>query len=193
MARAAVRKENSHGKLGGYGSPLHLAGRFFESLVPVGPSRDKQAWALGHLTEKEGQLFSAMGGPDRRHAVGVAERAIQAAEAGRGTGLPDGFVAAALLHDVGKLEAHLGVLGRVAATVLALVSGRRSIASWAHEGGMKGRMGRYVTHDQIGATALERAGSDPLVVSWAREHHLPEARWSVDPLLGRLLKDADGD
>lgn len=194
VARKAGGGGRTRAKLSGYGSPLHLAGRFFESLLPFGPPPDEQTWALGQLSDQEAGLFRALSGADRRHAVGVARRALSAA--GRTTGIgevPAGFVAAALLHDVGKLEARLGVLGRVAATLLALVLGRAKVASWAEERGLKGRMGRYVTHDQIGALALERAGSDPLVVGWAREHHLPEDRWSVDPVLGAILKEADGD
>jgi hypothetical protein len=37
------------------------------------------------------------------------------------------------------------------------------------------------------------AGSDPLTVAWTREHHRPEAEWTVDPDLGAALKAADDD
>ena len=64
---------------------------------------------------------------------------------------------------------------------------RLSIRDW------QARIGRYLTHDSIGARMLEGAGSDALTVSWAREHHLPESRWSVERRLGQALKEADGD
>jgi hypothetical protein len=50
-----------------------------------------------------------------------------------------------------------------------------------------------VTHDRLGGELLAEADSDPLVVSWARQHHLPPADWSVDPRLGEVLKRGDND
>jgi hypothetical protein len=58
---------------------------------------------------------------------------------------------------------------------------------------LQSRMGRYLMHDSIGAKLLEEAGSDSLTIRWAREHHLPETRWSVERDFGRALKEADGD
>ena len=37
------------------------------------------------------------------------------------------------------------------------------------------------------------AGSDPLTVAWAREHHLPADEWTIDPELAQALHDADDD
>jgi len=37
------------------------------------------------------------------------------------------------------------------------------------------------------------AGSDPLTVTWAREHHLPADRWTVPAAVGAALKAADDD
>jgi hypothetical protein len=54
-------------------------------------------------------------------------------------------------------------------------------------------MGRYVSHDRIGAVLLAGAGSDPLTVAWAAQHHLEPARWDVPPEVGVLLKAADDD
>lgn len=54
-------------------------------------------------------------------------------------------------------------------------------------------MGRYLMHDSIGARLLEDVGSDVLTITWAREHHRPESRWSVERHLGHVLKEADGD
>ena len=42
------------------------------------------------------------------------------------------------------------------------------------------RIGLYLRHDGVGAELLDRAGSDPLTVAWAGEHHRPPERWSVD-------------
>ncbi len=96
-------------------------------------------------------------------------------------------VAAALLHDVGKVEAGLGTLARVPATLVGLVAGRERASSG------RGRVARYLRHDAIGAELLTAAGADALTVAWAREHHLPADRWSIGPALGAALKAADGD
>jgi hypothetical protein len=96
-------------------------------------------------------------------------------------------MAAALLHDVGKIEAGLGTFGRVGATVLALAAGRQRATGWP------GPVGRYLSHDARGASLLALAGSDPLTVAWAREHHLPAAQWTVPLPVGEALKAADDD
>lgn len=202
----------------GFGSVVHLAGRFLSSLSPVGPSKEAEAWAKGYLSASEAGLFDSMSAPDRRHAIDVARTAIDLAEreppaAGERT-VARGFVAAALLHDVGKTEARLGTFGRVVATVLALVLGRSRVVAWSGlpqeardgatatqsnrrpepaGGGLKEQMGRYLAHDRLGAGLLSSAGSEAITIDWAREHHLPESRWTVEPSLGRVLKTADGD
>ena len=38
---------------------------------------------------------------------------------------------------------------------------------------------------------LARTGSDPLTIAWAREHHSPEAAWSVPVEVGRALRAGD--
>jgi hypothetical protein len=185
----------------GFGSWLHLVSRFFSSLVPVGPRPSSQSWALEQLNPGERSLYLSMNGPDRRHAVAVARRALRLA--GSRTRLPrsqpDGFVAAALLHDVGKSAARLGTFGRVLATISVLIVGRERVLGWeepARSGRLARhglRLARYIQHDRIGAGLLEQAGSSPLTVAWAREHHMPEQRWTVDEHVARCLKEADGD
>jgi hypothetical protein len=139
-------------------------------------------------------VWVRMSGPDRRHAVAVAHRAAGALGHPDGAGVSKAAIAAALLHDCGKVESGFGTFARVAATVVAIGEGRERVAGWAGgTSGLRRRFGLYVTHDQIGARILEEAGSDPLVVAWAGEHHLPPERWSVAPDLGRILKDADDD
>ena len=150
------------------------------ALDPRGPSTADRAWVLDHLLPSEAVLWSRMSGPDRRHAVGVALDVVTVL--GPGTERP--VVAAALLHDVGKVEAGLGTFARVPATMLGLLGGR---TRW------RGRLGTYLRHDQVGAELLRAASSDPLTVAWAAEHHLPPERWTVPADLARVLKAADGD
>jgi hypothetical protein len=149
----------------------HLARRFFGSLRRGAPA--EEAWAESVLLPGERALWRRMSDADRRHAVGVA---LTIGEA------PREVLAAALLHDVGKIDSGLGTFARVGATLLGTVT-----RSWG------GRIGSYLHHDELGAALLRDAGSDPLTVTWAREHHLPEERWTVPLDVGRALEAADDD
>ena len=44
-------------------------------------------------------------------------------------------------------------------------------AEWSKAGGITRRVGLYLRHDELGADMLSLAGSDPLTVTWARQHH----------------------
>lgn len=103
-----------------------------------------------------------------------------------GADAPRPVLAAALLHDVGKIDAGIGTLARVPATLLGLVA-RQRVASG------NGRVARYLRHDEIGGRMLEDAGSDPLTSAWAAEHHLPSERWTLPRPIADALKVADGD
>lgn len=150
---------------------VHLARRFLGSLRRGGPA--DESWAVAQLTPGERALWRRMSDADRRHAVDVAHAV--------GDDRPRPVLAAALLHDVGKIESGLGTFGRVGATLLGFAGRER----WG------GRVGRYLRHDELGARILEAAGSDPLTVAWAREHHLPRERWTVPVDVGDALKAAD--
>jgi len=121
-----------------------------------------------------------MSGPDQRHALAVAR--LVADELGADGDRP--VLAAALLHDVGKVVSGLGTFARVGATLLGVASRRR----WR-----RGRIGAYLRHDQLGADLLAAAGSHPLTIAWAREHHLPASRWTVPARQAHALKAADDD
>lgn len=160
----------------------HLATRFVESLWPAPPSAEDDAWAEAQLGEGEVALWRRMRGFDRRHAVGVARRLLVT--------LPDAqrpVVAAALLHDVGKVDSDYGVSGRVVATVWKSVRGAATVAAGS------GRVARYVNHPAIGEQLLADAAADSLTSAWAAQHHLPERAWTVPMEVGRALKDADDD
>ena len=165
------------------GHALHLARRFFGALDPRGPAPADEAWVERLLGAGELALWRRMSGPDRRHAVGVA-RDVQR-RLGPSTASPP-VLAAALLHDVGKVDPGLGTLARVPATVIGLVARERVAAG-------DGRIARYLRHDAIGAELLAAAGADHLTVAWAREHHLSPERWTVPPEVAAALKAADDD
>ena len=170
-------------RLGPLAHFAHLARRFAGSLSPRPPGRDDEAWVAGVLSPGEQALWRQMSAPDRRHGVGVA-RAVASALGPEAT---RAVLAAALLHDVGKVESRLGTFGRVGATVWASLRGRERAASGT------GRVARYLRHDVLGAALLAAVGSDSLTVTWAAEHHLSERQWSLPVPIAAALKASDDD
>jgi hypothetical protein len=174
--------------------PVHRARRFGRSLVSSAPAPEDEDWARGHLSADEAAVFARLSPTDRRHSIAVA-RAVAAHldRIGLDEGDPDAawVLTAALTHDVGKSVAGLGTYGRVVATLSGWVGGRDMAEHWADTRGFTRRVGLYLQYERLGADLLALAGSDPRVVAWAAEHHLPEEDWSVPVEAGRLLADAD--
>jgi hypothetical protein len=167
----------------------HLSKRFFGSLVPGGPNPTDVAWVEGVLSPAELQLWTRMYGPDRRHSVQVArdvERRL-----GHEATAP--ILAAALLHDIGKLDSRLRTFGRVVATLTIKTAGRDEVLRWQRASGLHRRIALYARHPELGAQMLTLAGSDALTVTWTREHHLPQEDWSVPPEVADVLDACDND
>ena len=170
---------------------VHLTKRFLGSLRPGGPGADAATWVAGVLSDAELALWWQMSGPDRRHSYQVArdvERAL-------GHEATPPVLAAALLHDIGKLDAGLRTYGRVVATLSGAVAGHEMANLWVTRDGFTRRVGLYLLHPNSGADMLELAGSDPLTVAWTREHHLPEDQWTgkVPRHIAEVLKACDDD
>jgi len=171
------------------GGTTHLVRRFFGSLKPGGPAEADRAWVEATLSEAEYGLWRRMSGPDRRHSVQVGrdvERML-----GNEATVP--VLAAALLHDVGKIDADLGTWGRVIATLSAKVAGRDAAKLWIKSNGFTRKVGLYLHHPEVGADMLELAGSDPLTVSWTEEHHRPPEEWTLPANITAALTAADND
>src|SRR5260370_33053688 len=100
----------------------HITRRFFGALRTGGPPARDAEWVSEVLEPAELELWRRMPGHDRRPAVGVARR-VDAALASTDQAGERGWLAAALLHDIGKLDAHLGVIGRVGATLAGAAAG----------------------------------------------------------------------
>ncbi len=169
--------------------PLHLIRRFFGSLLPGGPKASDIAWIRSTLSDAEFRLWARMYGPDRRHSSAVA-RGV-ATRLGNLATPP--VLAAALLHDVGKLDSGLRTWGRVVATLSARVAGRDTAALWRKSTGFTRSVGLYLHHPELGGDMLELAGSDPLTVAWAREHHSAPEEWTVEHHIAEVLHDVDDD
>src|SRR4051794_35584601 len=130
-----------------------------------------------------------MSGPDRRHAAAVARRV----ERSLGHEATRPVLAAALLHDVGKIESGLGTYGRVIATLCGMIVGREHAQLWMRSRGFTRRVGMYLLHPELGGDLLGIAGSDPLTETWTREHHKPVEQWTIDPAVAHVLKACDDD
>lgn len=167
----------------------HLVGRFFGAVLPIGPRPDDRTWACDQLLPPEQDLWHQMSATDRRHAAGVARRV----QASLGKQATRPVLAAALLHDCGKTISGLGTYGRVVATLSAELVGHDKVIARGATRGFTRRMGLYLEHPRLGGELLGQAGSAPLTVAWATEHHLPPEDWTVPPALGQALKDADDD
>jgi predicted HD phosphohydrolase len=134
--------------MSGAGHVVHLVRRFAGSLSRRPPDADDERWAMSFMTEGEASLWRRMPNVDRRHALEVARRfVVNRPEAS------DDEVAAACLHDVGKIESRLGTSGRVIATVV---------------GPRTARFRLYHDHEEIGARWLEALGSSAATVSLIR-------------------------
>lgn len=169
----------------------HLISRFFGSLRPGGPSPADRRWVEQQLLPTEFAIWSGLPGPDRRHSVAVAHRVTGML----GDRAVPAVLAAALLHDSGKTVSGLRTPGRVAATLVGSVLGRdRTRAeAWCERSRPLRRIGQYWLHPELGADLLEAAGSDPLTVTWTREHHLPPTACTIDPVVADALRNADDD
>ncbi|HEY5876550.1 MAG TPA: hypothetical protein VIT64_14690 [Ilumatobacteraceae bacterium] len=150
----------------------HLVRRFAGSLSRRPPSPDDCAWAMGSLLPGEADLWGQLSVQDQRHSIEVAHRFVA------GSALLPGRaeVAAALLHDIGKIDSGLGTFGRVAATLWGALGGAR-----AERG--SGRIGRYLRHEAIGAELLVEVGSE------ARTLELVAGRADpADPVVAALAR-----
>jgi hypothetical protein len=165
----------------------HLARRFFGASRPGPPSRREQAWVAEVLSPAELALWNRMPNHDRRHAAAVARR-VQASLEGTTAAGDSRWLAAALLHDVGKLDSGLGVCGRVIATLATAAAGRDTAELWTAKRGFTRRVGLYAQYPRLGADMIRVAGGTEEAALWAAAHHTPDT-WPSLPI-PRVVVDA---
>ncbi len=154
----------------------HLSRRFVGALSRTPPPAAEREWAAAVLGPRVYEQWARTPAHDQRHALGVA-RDVEARLAGTEHAGDDRWTAAALLHDIGKLDARLGVYGRVAATVSGAVAGRDMADAWSERSGFTRRVGLYLRHPELGADRIRLAGGPEEAARWAAAHHTPGA-WS---------------
>jgi putative nucleotidyltransferase with HDIG domain len=156
---------------------LHLVRRFFDvararRLSPA-EQRIVSAWLCNTA---ESAAFWDQSVPDQRHAFRAARFVAEERPHDREV------IRAALLHDVGKRHAHLGIVGRSVAGACRSLG----IPTW-------GRVRAYLEHGELGARELEGAGSSDLVVNFARHHHATAPPASIPSDTWELLLAADDE
>ncbi len=148
----------------------HYVRRFLTSLSRRPPSPADEQWVASIVPASELALFTRLSNTDRRHLIHSARMMARTLDPGD----DPVWIRVSLLHDVGKFDARLGVVGRVLATMLAMTVGDERVRSWAGRPGWRGRLGTYQTHDEIGAAQIRAVGGPEAAAVWSELHHHPE-------------------
>jgi hypothetical protein len=139
------------------------------------------------LAPEELPLFTRLPNHDRRHAIHVG----RTVEADLGADAAARWIAAALLHDVGKDDAGFSVPGRAIATLAAAGrSGSARVGRWKDRGGVRHRAWLYARHGEIGAEEIRAAGGREVAAVWSESHHHPET-WSTLDIPSDVIKILD--
>ena len=171
----------------------HYVRRFFTGLSPRPPSAAEESWATGLLAPPQLALLVRLSNYDRRHLIQSARMVERELNSGSSPDADRVWIQAALLHDVGKFELHLGVFGRVAATVLAYGIGHDRVRGWAGTSGWRGRVGSYEMHGEIGAAEIRAVGGPEEAAMWSELHHHRDqfAFSTIAPKTLQILDKAD--
>ncbi|HVQ30315.1 MAG TPA: hypothetical protein VMV21_12080 [Vicinamibacteria bacterium] len=167
--------------------------RLVDTVQGVRPRHSDRAWVESILQPGELELWLRLSGPDQCHAIQVA-RSVEARLAGTPYAGDGRWLGAALLHDVGKVEAGLGILERAVATLLGKATSVDRARRWARaEAASIRRLGLYLTHGSVGAAAIRAAGGREEIAAWAEVHQaLPCPAMDLLPVpVVHALSDAD--
>jgi hypothetical protein len=154
------------------GSFGHLTHRFFDYLSAGALEAHEISLVRELLPPEEAELFFDQSERDQSHGFAAGRHVM---ESGAGADV----IRAALLHDIGKRHASLGVIGRVLASLLI----KAKVP-------MRGRLAHYRDHGPIAARELDSIGSPALVVAFARHHHARRPQ-EIEPDTWDLLLEAD--
>ena len=166
---------------------------FLRSDLTVSP--EDAAFASEYLSPAECQLFSQLSVQDQVHSIRVARTCLLSL-----ANFPEldsrEVVRGALLHDIGKTQADLGILFRTTWTLVAKVAPNAlerlsSRFADARPGTLRHRMYVQARHAEIGADILGGTGTDERVRALVHNTGLPMdcPREPADRLL--LAADAD--
>jgi hypothetical protein len=159
---------------------IHLSKRLWGSFRARPLYESEAIWVQSLLLEGEFLLWRTMDVRDQRHSFEVAQRFVHSL-GGPKSDLPGLIsspflekdpereaIAAALLHDVGKIDSKLSTLERVAVNIV---------------GGRTERFRSYLKHEEVGLELCRQAGST--------EGTLNLLRGTGDPRIQEQLRRAD--
>lgn len=155
------------------GSPAHLARRFFDVAGAQPLNTSERGAVTAWLTPDLRAIFFDQPDVDQRHGYHAALSVIS-----DGVSEPD-VIVAALVHDVGKRHARLGLWGRTIASLLILVGIDPPE-----------RMRIYRDHGVVGARELGNALAPALAIDFALHHHA-ERPATIDRRVWDVLIAAD--
>lgn len=143
---------------------MYRVQQFVAALLPTARSHSVLPWQW--LAAAELELFHAQSRAVREHALTVADRLWASGHR------EPVLLRAALLHDVGKNTAGIGLWHRVALVLLQALSPELPLRI-AVDDPQSWRYPFYVQlhHASRGAELLAAAGSDPHLVALVRAHH----------------------
>jgi hypothetical protein len=150
----------------------HLSGRFVRALWPARPRAADVGWVERVLPATAYSQWTLQPSHDRRHTIRVA-REVESRLAGTPYADDPRWLSAALLHDIGKLDARLGVYGRVVATVSGAATGPATAEAWSARRGFTRQVGLYLRHPELGAERIRLVGGPEEAAQWAGAHHDP--------------------
>lgn len=136
------------------GSLAHLTTRFFDVLTARPLDLVEKTTVDTWLSPRLRPPFFEQSAADQRHGYEAALSVIA-------QGIDDeDVIVAALVHDVGKRHARLGIIGRSVASLLILA--RLPLTD---------RMKTYRDHGIVGAKELADLGAPPMAIDFALHHH----------------------
>ena len=146
-------------------------------------------WVSSQLSQSEFTYWTKLPLADKSHSFQVAKQ-TQSLIGDR----EKVFIAAALLHDIGKLESGFGTFGRVFATLVCLFFPLGKMEKWAQKNrGLRRRLIDYAKHPELGAKLLKGIGSKEQTITWVLEHHSEREKWDTPKEIAEILSSSDND
>lgn len=145
----------------------HLSRRFFDVLFSRPLDAAERATVETWLAPGLADVFFAQPGADQRHGYEAGLCAI-------GADADTDVVVAAAMHDIGKRQARLGIVGRVVASLFIMLGLP-----------LTRRMQLYRDHGITAAAELAALGAPPLAIDFALHHHsarpasISQATWDL--------------